>query len=98
MLTLFRNVRCFAPENLGRCDVLVGGGQILAISEGASVGGADEAVDCDGLQLLPGLVDVLTHPCGGGGEGGFANRTPEISAEQFVAAGITSPVGALGTD
>jgi beta-aspartyl-dipeptidase (metallo-type) len=49
-------------------------------------------------SLIPGIVDPLTHPCGGGGEGGFGNRTAELSADHFLAAGITTPVGALGTD
>jgi beta-aspartyl-dipeptidase (metallo-type) len=49
-------------------------------------------------MLVPGLVDALTHPCGGGGEGGFGNRTPELDADAFLAAGVTAPVGALGTD
>jgi beta-aspartyl-dipeptidase (metallo-type) len=55
-------------------------------------------LDADGALLVPGFVDALTHPCGGGGEGGFGNRTGEISAETFVRAGVTSPIGALGTD
>ena len=98
MLTLIRNVHCFAPEDLGRRDVRIGGGQVLSIDAPNSVSGADEVIDGSALRLLPGLVDALTHPCGGGGEGGFGNRTPEISAEAFIKAGITSPIGALGTD
>ncbi len=57
-----------------------------------------EVVEADGRWLLPGIVDPLTHPCGGGGEGGFGNRTAEFEAQDFVGAGVTTPVGALGTD
>ncbi|MEL7044990.1 MAG: amidohydrolase family protein, partial [Pseudomonadota bacterium] len=59
---------------------------------------ADRVVELEGKLLLPGFVDALTHPCGGGGEGGFVNRTPELDASVFLNAGVTCPVGALGTD
>ena len=101
MLTLIRGAERFTPEAAGVGDVLLGGGQILAIADGElsppNFPGL-EVVDAQGALLFPGLVDVLTHPCGGGGEGGFANRTAELEAADFIRAGITTPVGALGTD
>lgn len=39
-------------------------------------------------------VDVL----GGGGEGGFKTRTPEITLTTLTKAGVTTVVGTLGTD
>jgi beta-aspartyl-dipeptidase (metallo-type) len=99
MLTLITNAQVFAPSPLGVCDVLVAGGKLAAIGPAIELtGDAVEVVDATGKWLLPGFVDVLTHPCGGGGEGGFGNRTGEVSAAEFIAAGVTSPVGALGTD
>ena len=99
MLTLIRNAEVFAPEPLGRRDVLLAGGTIAAVEPSIDLAGeALLEVDATGEWLLPGLVDALTHPAGGGGEGGFIHRTPEISASEFVRAGITTPVGALGTD
>lgn len=35
---------------------------------------------------------------GGGGEGGFANRTPEATMEGLTKFGVTTVVGCLGTD
>ncbi len=35
---------------------------------------------------------------GGGGEGGFQNRTPEVKLSQLTSAGVTTVVGCLGTD
>lgn len=35
---------------------------------------------------------------GGGGEGGFANRTPEATLEGLTKFGVTTVVGCLGTD
>jgi beta-aspartyl-dipeptidase (metallo-type) len=99
MLTLIRNAHVFAPSPLGICDVLVAGGKLAAMGPAIELSGdAVDVVDATGKWLLPGFVDALTHPCGGGGEGGFGNRTGEVSAAEFIAAGVTSPVGALGTD
>lgn len=100
MPVLIRNAQVFAPHALGQCEVLLAGSRIAQVSSGKiDIGGSSlEVFDAAGRWLLPGFVDVLTHPCGGGGEGGFANRTAEISCEEFIRAGVTTPVGALGTD
>jgi beta-aspartyl-dipeptidase (metallo-type) len=99
MLTLIRNADVYSPEPLGRRDVLLADGRIAAVDERIRLSGdAVETVDAGGKWLLPGFVDPLTHPAGGGGEGGFGNRTAELEAADFVAAGVTTPVGALGTD
>jgi beta-aspartyl-dipeptidase (metallo-type) len=100
MPLLIRNAQVFAPRALGQCEVLLAGSRIAEVRSGKiDIGGSSlEIVDAGGRWLLPGFVDALTHPCGGGGEGGFANRTAEIPFEEFVQAGITTPVGALGTD
>jgi beta-aspartyl-dipeptidase (metallo-type) len=99
MLTLIKNARIFAPEPLGLKAVLVSGGRIAAVDESIALSGAPlEVLDAGGRWLLPGFVDALTHPCGGGGEGGFGNRTAELTAGDFIRAGVTCPVGALGTD
>jgi beta-aspartyl-dipeptidase (metallo-type) len=98
MLLRIEGAELFDPAPRGAVDVLVGGGRVLAIGDAALSVPADEVVDGRGRVLLPGIVDALTHPCGGGGEGGFGNRTAELDAETFIRAGVTSPVGALGTD
>jgi beta-aspartyl-dipeptidase (metallo-type) len=95
---LISGAQCFDPNPRGVVDVLVAGGEVLAIGEVGSIEANAERIDGAGKLLLPGLVDALTHPCGGGGEGGFSNRTAEIDMETFVRAGVTTPVGALGTD
>ena len=100
MPILLRNAQVYAPESRGVNNVLIEGGRILSVSSGAAglEGELLETIDAQGRWLLPGFVDVLTHPCGGGGEGGFGNRTPELEADEFIHAGVTTPVGALGTD
>ncbi len=99
MPTLITNAEVFGPEPLGRQQILIDGSRIAAVAEDIDLKGAElTTVDAEGAYVTPGFVDALTHPCGGGGEGGFQNRTAEVSFETFVGAGVTSPVGALGTD
>ena len=99
MLTLITNAELHSPEPLGQHQVLVAGAQLAAVDSHIDLQGeAVQVVDAKGRWLMPGFIDVLTHPCGGGGEGGFGNRTGEVAAAEFIRAGVTTPVGALGTD
>lgn len=101
MMTLIRNADCFAPDPLGVQDILLGGEQICALGAPGTLridGVEAEIIDAEGRRAIPGFIDPLTHPCGGGGEGGFGNRTRELEAEALIRAGVTSPIGALGTD
>ncbi|RKF21543.1 beta-aspartyl-peptidase [Alginatibacterium sediminis] len=105
MLTLIENVELFAPQYLGQRQVLIAADKISAIYEELPEGlvvakqqGLLSCVDGRAKRLLPGFVDGLVHFCGGGGEGGFGNRTPELLAPEAAAAGVTTLVGALGTD
>ncbi len=51
-----------------------------------------------GLAVVPGFVDGHQHFTGGGGEGGFHTRTPEMQLSMNTAHGVTTAVGLLGTD
>lgn len=57
---IFKNARVFLENRFEICDVAVENGRITAI--GALPG---EGMDCAGLTLLPGLVDIHTHGCAG---------------------------------
>lgn len=101
MVTLIRDGEVFAPEPLGRKDVLIAAGAIAALAEPGRVrvDGLDvEVVDASGMRVLPGLIDPHVHILGGGGEGGPATRAPEIRVEDIVASGVTTVIGCLGTD
>jgi len=101
MVTLIRGGDVFAPEPLGRKDVLLAGGMIEATAEPGRLrieGLEAEIVDAAGKKVLPGLVDPHVHILGGGGEGGPATRAPEIRVEDIVASGVTTVIGCLGTD
>jgi len=101
MITLIRGGEVFAPEPLGRKDVLVAGGVIEAVAGPGSLtadGYGAEIVDASGMRVIPGLIDPHVHILGGGGEGGPATRSPEIRVEDIVASGVTTVIGCLGTD
>ncbi|WP_439135271.1 beta-aspartyl-peptidase [Pseudomaricurvus sp.] len=101
MLTLIKQATVFAPRILGVCDVLIAGGRIVQIDNKIDIQGSQlslEVVDAQGRYLVPGYVDSLVHTTGGGGEGGFNTRTPELDFFDAVRGGVTTLVGALGTD
>lgn len=99
---LIKGARVLAPADLGVVDVLVEGDRILHIGEVdhhviQRVPEA-EVVSADGLTLCPGFLDPHVHLIGGGGEGGFENRTPGIAVKESALCGVTTVVGLLGTD
>jgi len=93
-------VEVFAPERVGRQDLLVGGEKILALSDTPFDTGnlPVTVIEGKGKVLVPGLIDAHVHICGGGGEGGFHLRTPELRVTDMIQAGVTTVVGCLGTD
>lgn len=100
MLTLIEGAEIYSPAHLGQQDLLVADGRIAWMGKGLPIP-ADwplVRVDGRGRYLVPGLVDPLAHITGGGGEGGFGFRTPELAASEALAAGVTTLVAALGTD
>jgi beta-aspartyl-dipeptidase (metallo-type) len=101
MVTLIRGGDVFAPEPLGRKDILLAGGAIEAVAEPGRIrvdGLEAETVDAAGKRVFPGLIDPHVHILGGGGEGGPATRAPEIRVEDIISSGVTTVIGCLGTD
>ena len=101
MVTLIRNGEVFAPEPLGRKDILLAGGIITGVADPGRIrveGIEAEVIDAAGQWVLPGLIDPHVHILGGGGEGGPATRAPEIRVEDIVSCGVTTVIGCLGTD
>lgn len=98
---LFKNAHLISPKDLGTMDLLVAGHQIAAIQQGLNIGSSNlpvEIIDASHCYLVPGFVDSLVHFIGGGGEGGFASRTPEMQLTDATLGGITTAIGVLGTD
>jgi beta-aspartyl-dipeptidase (metallo-type) len=100
-IKLFKNAHVLAPEDLGVVDVLIAANKIVAIGKDLNTGNGNlpiEMIDASGFYLTPGFVDSLVHFIGGGGEGGFATRTPEMQLTDATLGGVTTAIGVLGTD
>ncbi|WP_407407170.1 beta-aspartyl-peptidase [Peribacillus sp.] len=101
MLTLIKNGEVYTPEYIGKKDVLLVGKQIGFIEDKIDVPAnfvALQVIDANGRIIVPGFIDAHVHIIGGGGEGGFKTRTPEIQLTDATLAGITTLVGVIGTD
>ncbi len=100
MLTLIKNAFVYNPQYIGKKDILVGGKSILVIQDhiDAPQDIDIKVVECEGLSLVPGLIDSHVHITGGGGEGGPASRMPELEISMMIDAGVTTVIGCLGTD
>ncbi|NLL38081.1 MAG: beta-aspartyl-peptidase [Clostridiales bacterium] len=98
MLTLLKNVKQSPCDRDGGRDVLIGGGKICKIMPPGEMDYTDNIIDCEGLNVYPGLIDQHLHILGGGGEEGFSSRLEEIAIDRIVSAGVTTVVGILGAD
>ena len=103
MMRLIQNIDVYAPQHLGKKDVLTVHDKIVKIADAGTIPVLElfpelEIVDGTGKILTPGFIDCHVHVLGGGGEGGFANRTPEAAMEGLTKFGVTTVVGCLGTD
>lgn len=98
-MLLIKNANVYAPAPMGRKDVLVCADRIGMIGDNIDTGNIPcRVIDARGKYLVPGLIDQHVHITGGGGEGGFHTRAPEINLSELILGGITTVVGLLGTD
>lgn len=101
MIKVIRNGEVYAPNYLGRKDILIAGrkisqivNQIPQLPDWLEC----EEIDAKGKLVVPGFIDCHVHISGGGGEGGYHTRTPEIQLSDLIIGGITTVIGCLGTD
>lgn len=100
-MLLIKNANLYNPLPQGIKDILMAGGEVIAIEDKISeqyLLPDTEVIDAKGNYVVPGFVDSLVHITGGGGEGGFNTRTPQMNLTDATTAGITTMIGALGTD
>jgi len=100
MITLLKNVELYSPAHEGRKDILISDKKIAAIENKIEITGVPglHIYDGQGQIAVPGFIDNHVHITGGGGESGFASRTPEITENDMIKAGVTSVIGVRGTD
>jgi beta-aspartyl-dipeptidase (metallo-type) len=100
MFTLIRGGSVYAPQKLGRKDILIAGRVIARIADRIELPAEFNAqvMRASGKTIVPGFVDLHVHILGGGGEAGPWSRTPEITLSKITRAGVTTVVGLLGTD
>lgn len=97
-MLLIRQADVYAPEHLGVRDVLICADKIEAIAETIEPPYGCQVIDGTGMKLVPGLIDRHVHVTGGGGEGSFHTRAPEVNLSSLIKGGVTTVLGLLGTD
>jgi len=98
-MILVKNIEIYSPEYVGIKDVLISGGKIELIEGEIEIfHNSIQVIDGNKMKMVPGFIDQHVHITGGGGEGSFKTRAPEITLSKFISAGITTAIGLLGTD
>ncbi|USK36954.1 beta-aspartyl-peptidase [Cytobacillus firmus] len=102
MLTLIKNAEIYSPHFLAKKDMLLVHNKIGYIRDSIELpelSFADiEVINAEGKLAVPGFIDSHVHIIGGGGEGSYKTRTPEIQLTDATLSGITTLVGVIGTD
>lgn len=98
-MILIKNVEVYSPKYLEVKDILLCGEKIEIIDDNIEINHEKvKVIDGRGKKLLPGFIDQHVHITGGGGEGSFKSRVPEVTLSKFIEGGVTTVVGLLGTD
>ncbi len=100
-MILIENIKVYSPKYIGIKDLLIANGKISLIEDGMGLEQYNDkikVIDGSDKSLIPGLIDNHVHITGGGGEGSFKTRVPEITLSKLTEGGITTVVGLLGTD
>ncbi len=99
MFRLFKNADVYAPEHIGKADILICNDKIVDIAEHINFDyPGTEVVDLEGKIVIPGVIDQHIHITGGGGESGFTSKVTEVGLSDLVRGGVCTVVGVLGTD
>ena len=97
-MLLIKGAEVYAPEYLGKKDVLIAGEKIERIGEDLPEYEGCQVIDGTGRIVAPGFIDRHVHITGGGGEGSFHTQAPQVQRSDLIRGGVTTVVGLLGTD
>ena len=99
---LIRGGDVFAPEPIGRREILCAGERILAIGVNLEPAAAKldhvEVIDAKGMSVVPGFIDQHLHFLGGGDFEGPLGRVPELHQSWITSGGMTTAIGVIGID
>ncbi|WP_089754521.1 beta-aspartyl-peptidase [Halobacillus alkaliphilus] len=101
MIKLIKNAVLYTPEFSGKKDVLIADQRVAEVRDFidmSSKTGSVRVIEAEGKILTPGFIDGHVHITGGGGEGSFRSRTPELKLTDATKNGVTTVVGVIGTD
>ena len=98
-MLLIKNTNLYSPQSLGKKDILISNGKIVAIDDEIMDHSVFSKVwDAKGAITTPGFIDQHIHIIGAGGKHSFASMTPELHLGDLINCGTTTVVGLLGTD
>lgn len=78
MKTYFKNARVMLPAGLADCVVVVENDKIIGIVSQFEASEGDRVIDCRGLTLSPGFIDIHVH--GGGSYSAMSGKPEDIIA------------------
>ena len=98
-MLLIKNTKLYSPQSLGKKDILISNGKVVAIDDEIVNHSVFSKVwDAKGAITTPGFIDQHIHVIGAGGKHGFASMTPQLHLGDLINCGTTTVVGLLGTD
>ena len=93
MFRLLKNGDVYAPEHIGKADILICNDKIVDIAEHIDFDyPGTEVVDLEGRKVIPGVIDQHIHVTGGGGESGFTSKVTEVGLSD---AAVSAPLWAF---
>ncbi|MGN1317272.1 MAG: N-acetylglucosamine-6-phosphate deacetylase [Acutalibacteraceae bacterium] len=91
-MRVYKNCKVVFPQKIRDCIVLAKDGKILDIVDRYTGNAQDDIIDCGGLYLSPGFIDIHVH--GGGNKSAMSEESDDIirMAEAHLKRGTTSIV------
>ncbi len=91
-MNIYKNAKVVFPDKIREAVVVTDEGKIIDICDRFEESATDTVIDCNGLYLSPGFVDIHVH--GGGNKSAMSNNPDDIiaMAEAHLRYGTTSIV------